>query len=217
VPPIPRIIADIRESGFVAQALREMKADVDEKTISPGDYVVGEGFAVERKAFRDFVSSIFKKRLFEQLGRLSTAYERCCLIVEGDISYGLAGLTNPLVFWGALAHITAEWNIPVVFTTNEEQTAQFLFSLAKRLQTEKETTVEAIYKPKRFSLADQQRFAVQGLPTVGPKSADKLLKRFGSVRRVITAREHELRRVEGFGEKRAREISRFLDSQYVTG
>jgi len=192
----PKIIADVRESGFVVQALREMKADVVEKTISPGDYVVGEGFAIERKTFRDFVSSIFKKRLFEQMERLRRAYGRSCLIIEGDIGYGLAGLTNPLVFWGALAHITAEWNIPVVFTTNEEQTAQFLFSLAKKLQMVKEVTVEAVYKPKRYSLADQQRFAVQGLPTVGPKSADKLLKRFGSVRRVFRAKEYELKRVE---------------------
>lgn len=215
MPSVPKIIADVRESGFVVQALREMKADVVEKTISPGDYVVGEGFAVERKTFRDFVSSIFKKRLFEQLDRLRRAYPRCCLIVEGDIDYGLAGLTNPMVFWGALAHTTAEWSIPVVFTTNEEQTAQFLFSLAKRLQTAKGVTVEAVYKPKRYSLADQQRFAVQGLPTVGPKSADKLLKRFGNVRRVFMAKEYELRRVEGFGEKRACEITQFLDRQYI--
>jgi len=215
VPFVPKIIVDIRESALVIQALREMKADVVEKTISPGDYVVGAGFAVERKTFKDFVSSIFKKRLFEQLERLRRAYTRCCLIVEGDIGYSLAGLTNPLVFWGALAHTTAEWNIPVVFTTNEEQTAQFLFSLAKKLQTEKEARVEAVYKPKRYSLIDQQLFAVQGLPTVGPKSADKLLKKFGSVRRVFMAKEYELKKVEGFGEKRAREISQFLDRKYI--
>lgn len=215
MPFIPKIIADTRESSLVVTILREMKADVTEKTISPGDYVVGEGFAVERKTFRDFVSSIFKKRLFEQLERLRSAYPHCSLVVEGDISYGLAGLTNPLVFWGALAHITAEWNVPVVFTTSEEQTAQFLFSLAKRLQTEKKAIVEAVYKPKRFSLSDQQRFAVQGLPTVGPKSADKLLRKFGSVRCVFMAKEHELKRVQGFGEKRAREISHFLDGKYV--
>jgi len=214
VSSVPRIIADLRESGFVIQVLQKMKADVVEKTISPGDYVVGEGFAVERKTFRDFVSSIFKKRLFEQLERLRKTYERCCLIVEGDIGYGLAGLTNPLMFWGALAHITAEWHIPVVFTLNEEQTAQFLFSVAKKLQIAKEVSVEAVYKPKRYSLADQQLFAVQGLPTVGPKSAAKLLKRFGNVRRVFLAKEYELKRVEGFGEKRSREITQFLDKQY---
>jgi len=211
----PRIIADARESQIVVQTLREMRVDVVEKAISPGDYVVGEGFAVERKTFRDFVTSIFKKRLFEQLERLRNAYTRCCLIVEGNIEDDLANLANPLVFWGALAHTTAEWSIPVVFTTNEEQTAQFLFSVAKKLQTEKKVAVEAVYKPKRYSIADQQRFAVQGLPTVGPKSADKLLKRFGNVRRVFMAKEYELKRIEGFGEKRAREISQFLDKHYA--
>jgi Fanconi anemia group M protein len=87
--------------------------------------------------------------------------------------------------------------------------------LAKRLQGEKKAPVEAIYKPKQFSLTDQQRFAVEALPTVGPKSADKLLKRFGNVRRVFMAKQHELIRVEGFGEKRTQEITQFLDSPYA--
>jgi len=212
----PKIIADIRESAFVVQALRRMKADVVEKMISPGDYVVGEGFALERKTFKDFVSSIFKKRLFEQIERLREAYPRCCLIVEGDVAYGVANLSNPLVFWGALAKTTIEWNLSTVFTTNEEQTAQFLFSLAKKLQEEEgKELMEARYKPRRYSLADEQRFAVQGLPTVGPKSADKLLERFGSVHRVYAATEHELMRVEGFGKIRAQKIKQFLDKPYL--
>jgi len=212
----PRIIADIRESASVVQALRRMGVDVAERMISPGDYVVGEGFAVERKTFKDFVSSIFKKRLFEQIERLREAYPRCCLLVEGDVAYGVTNLSNPLVFWGALAKTTIKWNLPTVFTTNEEQTAQFLFSLAKKLQEEEKEVMEARYKPKRYSLADQQRFAVQGLPTVGPKSADKLLERFGSVRRVYTATENELLRVEGFGKTRAQRIRQFLDKPYLT-
>ena len=213
MPPI--IIADIRESGFVIQALRKMKAEVVEKMISPGDYVVGKGFAVERKTFSDFVHSIYKKRLFEQVERLHEAYPRSCLIVEGDIGYGIANLNNPLIFWGALAKTTIKWNIPTVFTTNEEQTAQFLFSLAKKLQEEeREEIVEARYKPRQYSLAHQQIFAVQGLPTVGPKSAERLLEAFGSVRRVFTAKQHELMRVEGFGKKRAKEISQFLDKPF---
>jgi ERCC4-type nuclease len=216
MPQYPKVIVDIRESSLVVQVLQEMKADVVKKTISPGDYVVGEGFAVERKTMRDFVGSIFKKRLFEQLDRLCAAYKRYCLVVEGEISNGLAGLANPMVFWGALAHITFELNIAVVFTANEEQTAQFLFSLAKKLQIAKSVKVEAIYKPKLFSLASQQRFAVQGLPGVGPKSADKLLKRFGNVRQVLMAKDYELRRVEGLGEKRRHEITHFLDSPYIS-
>jgi ERCC4-type nuclease len=212
---LPKVIVDHRESRFVVEALRRLKVEVEEKSISPGDYVVSENYAIERKTFRDFIQSIYKKRLFEQLGRLHSAYEGCCLVVEGDIGYGLAHLYNPLIFWGALAKITAEWNIPIIFTTNEEQTAQFIFSLAKKLQEERKERVEAIYKPRLYSLADRQRFAVQGLPTVGPKSADLLLRRFGSVRRVFAATKGELMRVKGFGEKRAKEISEFLDKRYL--
>ena len=211
----PKVIVDHRESHFVVLALRRLKAEVVEKSISPGDYVVGESYAVERKTFRDFVQSIYKKRLFEQLERLHNAYEGCCLIVEGDVGYGLAHLYNPLIFWGALAKITTEWNIPIIFTMNEEQTAQFIFSLAKKLQEERKERIEAIYKPRLYSLAERQRFAVQGLPTVGPKSADLLLRRFGTVRRVFSATKGEIMRVKGFGEKRARKISEFLDKRYL--
>jgi ERCC4-type nuclease len=214
---LPKVIVDHRESHFVIHALRKLNAEVVEKSISPGDYVVSESYAIERKTFRDFIQSIYKKRLFEQLDRLHSAYGGCCLIVEGDIGYGLAHLHNPLIFWGALAKITTEWNIPIIFTMNEEQTAQFIFSLAKKLQEEQKERVEAIYKPRLYSLSQKQRFAVQGLPTVGPKSADLLLRRFGSVRRVFAATRGELMRIKGFGEKRAREISEFLDKKYLAG
>jgi ERCC4-type nuclease len=213
---LPKVIVDYRESRLVIEALRRLQADVLEKSISPGDYVVSENYAIERKTFRDFIQSIYKKRLFEQLDRLQSVYKGCCLVVEGDIGYGLAHLYNPLIFWGALARITTEWGIPIIFTTNEEQTAQFIFSLAKKLQEERKERVEAVYKPRLYSLAERQRFAVQGLPTVGPKSADLLLRRFGTVRRVFTATKSELMRVKGFREKRAKEVSEFLDKKYLT-
>ncbi|NIR86665.1 DEAD/DEAH box helicase, partial [Candidatus Bathyarchaeota archaeon] len=175
-----KVVADLRESQFVTQALRKMEVKVVEKIISPGDYVVGEGFAVERKTFRDFIQSIYKKRLFEQIERLHQAYPRCCLVIEGDIEYSLTSLYNPQIFWGALAKATADWSIPTIFTVNEEQTAQFIFSLAKKLQEEEGEAVAVRYKPKFYTIATQQRFAVQGLPKIGPKLADRLLKKFGS-------------------------------------
>ncbi len=211
---MPQIIADLRESRFVIKALQKMEAKVIKKMISPGDYIVGEGFAIERKTFQDFVQSIYKKRFFEQIERLHQAYPRCCLIIEGDTGYGLASLYNPLIFWGALAKATIEWNIPTVFTMNEEQTAQFILSLAKKLQEEEKERVEVRYKPKFYTRAEQQRFAAQGLPRIGPKLADNLLQTFGSVRKVFTATKDELMKVEGFGKKRVKEISQFLDEPY---
>ena len=208
----PRVVADLREDKRVVMYLRMMGADVVEEMITPGDYVVGEGYAVERKSFRDFLSSIYQKRLFEQVERLREAYAGCCLVVEGSPER-VYELYNPLVFWGALAKLVAETQVPVVFTADREQTAMFIYSLAKKLQ-EKAEVVEVRYKPKAYTLDQMQRFAVQGLPGVGPKLADRLLRKFGSVRRVFTATEVELTGVEGVGRRKAMEIVRFLDAPY---
>jgi len=208
----PLVIADVRESRLVILELKRLGARVEEKAISPGDYVVGEGFGVERKTLRDFLQSIFKKRIFEQVERLKAAYPRCCLLVEGDL-LKIAALPNPSIFWGALARLITDAEILVVFTPDEAHTALFLYSLAKKLQEEGER-VEARYKPKMMSLPERQRFIVEGLPGVGPKLADRLLRTFGSVRAVFNASEHLLAKVKGVGPKRAREIRAVIDAPY---
>lgn len=209
-----KVIVDHRESASVKEALRELGVEVSVEAITPGDYVVGEGYAVERKTFSDFLSSIYQQRLFEQLRRLREAYPQCCLIVEGDLEEGLGLMENPLVFWGTLAWAAVECPLPILFTLDQEQTAQLLFSLARRLQGEVKGPTEARYKPKFHEPRQQQLFAVQGLPGVGPKLAERLLESFGSVRGIFKASEEEVRGVEGFGEKRAKEIASFLDLPY---
>ncbi len=208
----PIVIADVRESRLVILELRRLGADVREEAISPGDYVVGEGFGVERKSLHDFIQSIFKKRLFEQVERLRQAYPRCCLVVEGD-PLKIAALPNPSIFWGALARLITDAEVPVVFTPDEAHTALFIYSLAKKLQEGGEKVL-ARYKPKMMSLPERQRFIVEGLPGVGPRLADRLLRTFGSVRAVFNASEHLLAKVKGVGPKRAREIRAVIDAPY---
>lgn len=85
---MPRIIVDTRESGCVTEALKELGCDVIEKMLAPADYILTEGFAVERKTFRDFLKSVYDKTIFEQARRMSETYEGSCLVVEGDFSWG---------------------------------------------------------------------------------------------------------------------------------
>ncbi|MFQ6077186.1 MAG: ERCC4 domain-containing protein [Candidatus Bathyarchaeia archaeon] len=80
---MPRIIVDTRESRWVVEHLKELGSRVIQQAISPADYVVSKGFAVERKTFGDFLRSIFDGRLFDQAERMNGAYENSCLIVEG--------------------------------------------------------------------------------------------------------------------------------------
>lgn len=207
----PKIIADYRESRLVIEELKRKGARIVVKPIYPGDYILSENFAIERKTVSDFLQSIYDKRIFDQVARMREAYENSCVIVEGNIAHELSLLPNQLIFWGAVARIVAD-GVSVIFTVNEEQTASLLFCLAKKLQEEGER-VQARYKPKLSTLADKQLFAVQGLPGIGYKLADRLLRRFRTVRRVFKASTVELRYV--VGRKKSEEITEFLDAEYM--
>jgi Fanconi anemia group M protein len=211
---MPKIIADARESHWVVVSLKKLGSEVIERTISPADYVLSDNYAVERKEFGDFIGSVYSGRLFDQAERLAAAYENPFLVVEGPVAQGLMGLSNPLVFWGALAKVSAEWNISVIFTLNEEHTAMFLHSLARKLQEEKKRKIAVKYKPRTYTLSQRQLMAVQGLPHIGPGRAEKLLEMFGSVRRIFSASDKELMLVEGLGKKIVKDIKDLLDTKY---
>lgn len=210
----PTVFADVRESMDVKDYLREFGCEVVEKALAPADYVVAENCAVERKELHDFFRSVFDGRLFEQAERLAATYEKACLVVEGDVVNTVKFMQTPQAFWGALAKIMADHNIAVVFTPNEEHTAMFLCTLAKKLQGEERRKVEVKHKPKTYTLRQRQLLAVQSLPRIGPERAEALLKRFGSVRRVFQASKRELLSVKGLGEKTVQAIAEFLDTKY---
>ncbi|MFQ6084940.1 MAG: ERCC4 domain-containing protein [Candidatus Bathyarchaeia archaeon] len=210
----PRIIVDRRETRYVVRELERLGADIRIESIGPGDYVVSKGLAVERKSVNDFFESLFNKRLFEQVERLSESFDRCCLLIEGDVGHRLTRMRNPSVFWGSIAKIVTKWGASVIFTLNEVQSAQFVFSLARKAQ-EKGERVAARYKPRIYGLSRRQRFVVEGLPGIGPKLADLLLKRFGSVKGIFSATYDDLLSVGGLGKKRARRIVKLLEGCYL--
>ena len=55
-------------------------------------------------------------------------------------------------------------------------------------------------------LASKKIDMLQGLPGVGPALADRLLRHFGTVERVITADEITLMQIPGLGRTKARRI-----------
>jgi DNA excision repair protein ERCC-4 len=209
----PKVIADARESNSIKKALMELGCEVAEKQITPADYVLSEECAVERKGLSDFLKSVYDGRLFDQAERLAEAYEKAVLIVEGDLNT-LEEISNPAVFFGSLAKVMAEHNISVVFTLNFEHTALFLCSLAKKVQEERQERLAAKHKPRTYTLSQRQLLAVESLPYVGPKRAEKMLTKLGSVRRVFQASDEELLSVEGFGKKTVQEIRNLLDTKY---
>ncbi|MDK2913336.1 MAG: hypothetical protein PWQ79_251 [Thermococcaceae archaeon] len=208
------VYVDSRElrSG-VPKHLRELGADVEVKTLDVADYVVSEDVGIERKSANDFIQSIIDGRLFDQVDRLKRAYERPIIIIEGEL-YGIRNV-HPNAIRGAIAAVTVDWGVPILFSSGREETAQFIYLIAKREQEEKKREVKLRSEKKALTLAERQRLIVEGLPNVSATLAKRLLKHFGNVERVFTATEEELKEVEGIGDKKAREIRRVITAPYV--
>lgn len=210
----PTIIMDIHEPGEIESLLTEIGAKVERKNITPGDYIVSENCGVERKSVEDFVGSLFKGRLMDQLGRLSSSYEKSVLMVEGSMARTLRMMKNPRSFWGALLSIELDMGIAACFTLDKKQTSDALYTLAKRMQTTGRKTIEVRHKPKILSRTEQQIFLVSGLPGIGTELAAGLLEHFRTPRRIFTASQDEFMQVEGIGDIKAKKITELLDSAY---
>ncbi|AIF69703.1 DEAD/DEAH box helicase [Palaeococcus pacificus DY20341] len=208
------VYVDSRElKSQVPKYLKELGAEIQVKTLDVGDYVVSEDVAVERKSANDFIQSLIDGRLFEQMGRLKDAYLRPIVIVEGQL-YGIRNV-HPNAIRGALAAVALDWGVPILFSNDAKETAQFIYLIARREQEERKKEVSLRGEKKALTLAERQRLIVEGLPNVSATLAKRLLKHFGSVERVFTATEEELMEVEGIGEKKAREIRKVITVPYV--
>ncbi|WP_297514491.1 DEAD/DEAH box helicase [Thermococcus sp.] len=208
------VYVDSRElrSG-VPKILKELGAEIEVKTLDVADYVVSEEVGIERKSANDFIQSIIDGRLFDQVERLKRAYEKPVIIIEGEL-YGIRNV-HPNAIRGAIASVTVDWGVPVLFSSGKEETASFIYLLAKREQEERKKEVRLRSEKKALTLAERQRLIVEGLPNVSSTLAKRLLRHFGNVERVFTATEEELKEVEGIGPKKAREIRKVITAPYV--
>lgn len=212
---VPRVVVDERErSSEVPRLLSSMGLSVEYRVLPVGDYIVSPRCAVERKAARDFLQSIYVGRLFDQARRLSEAYDIPVMVVEGPLYELIDEMDNPRSAWGALAAVTISFGVRLVMTGSQKQTADLVYALALR-EHRGERRGPYVHHPRARELWEQQIRSASTLPGVGPKLADRLLRRFGSLRKLFTASVAEVAMVEGVGRARAEQIAKFLDAPYA--
>ena len=215
VSSAPRVLVDERErpSGVPA-LLRKLGLRVEFRMLEVGDYVVSSRCAAERKSWMDFVRSLCSGRLFDQAQRLCETFEHPILIVEGDPSSILERLGSPRAFWGALVSITIEHGVSPFFTANPQQTADLIYTLARHWAATRDRGPIIPRRLRARSVEEVQLMMVSSLPGVGPKLADRILRRFGTVRRAFNASVAELVRVDGVGRVKAEKIAEVLNTPY---
>jgi len=209
-----KVVVDVHEPLNICTLLSEFDLEVERKSISPGDYIVGEGWAVERKTTGDFVQSLFKGRLLEQLDRLSETYSKPVLLVEGDLEVELGLRRNPRAIWGALIKIQVDNKVPVMFSPDMIQTANILVTMARRAQRRNESKIQI--RTKRRFLDDSQRqiFIAEGLPNIGEEMASRLLNHFGNLQNLFQAKDEDLMKINGVGKIVAGKITTIIHKEY---
>jgi ERCC4-type nuclease len=208
-----QVVSDNREAASgIPQLLESRGIVVQMRSLDVADYVIAR-FAVERKTVTDFIGSLYSGRLFDQANRISQAYKEFMLIVEGDVAEALENIKNPRVYWGALLALALEFDFTLMFTQNQEETAELLYVLANRLHgNAKPVRPLLVKKPRLGKTKDWQLLLLGSLPTIGPTLAERLLQAFGSARNVFHASTSELAIKGGIGMIRAKKIQELLDA-----
>lgn len=204
----PIVIVDDREDSSVLSRLADFGANLQKQRLATGDFVVSDRVAIERKTSADFESSIVDGRLFAQASELNAAYEAPIIGVVGKAFERIG--RNAIN--GAVIALTVDFRIPVMFFESEADLCQFICSVAKREQQDGKREVRLQLQKKPVDQAKLRQFIVEGLPGIGPTTANSLLESFGSVENVFTADEDELASVDGIGEKSARQIRLLISS-----
>ncbi|MBN1646382.1 DEAD/DEAH box helicase family protein [Candidatus Woesearchaeota archaeon] len=201
---------DFREKSAGAarflQQHEELK--IEPSHLEVGDYLISDECCVELKTAKDFVDSLLDKRLFSQLTMLKK-YPKPIIVIEGRGDVFSQRNVHPNAIRGLLASIALDYRIPIIFSKDSQETAEFLMLLVKREQdTGGKSMHPRLVKPQ--GMFDQQLKTVSSFPFVGALTAEKLLDEFRSIRKIINADVAELQKVGLIGEKTAKSLYDFF-------
>jgi ERCC4-type nuclease len=213
----PTIIVDSREANTAAKivkGLREKGVTVKIEPLEKGDYILSDECAVERKTVKDFVYTLTRRYLFEQLFKLKEVYPKALILLEGylPIIYKFSRI-QPVSVWGAMFNL-AKNGIAIVNTTSYKETIDFLYVAARQEQiVEKRTPIVHPFK-KCETLYDAQIFFVASLPNIGREKAIAILKSYKTPLNALLNVNEWPKKVYGLGPKISNRVREMLHTPF---
>lgn len=203
-----RIVMDDREPEVIERLLRRKGALVERKRIDVADYLIGMNVCIERKTLEDFLRSIYDSRLFDQVEEMRSCCDTTIVLIEN--SFRIDERARPH-YLGALAYLSLR-GVSVIHLRDQEETAAFLVYLARKVEGERPSTIPV--RRKRRPKAFEEAYSVLlSFPSIGPRSAEKLMSEFRSLKEIFNADFSRLRSV--IGEAKARKLRSVLNSPFV--
>jgi ERCC4-type nuclease len=213
----PTIIVDSREASSaqkIVKGLIEKGVKVKTEMLEKGDYIISDQCAVERKTVNDFVYTLTRRYLFEQLFRLKEVYPKSLIVLEGymPIVYKYSSI-SPASVWGAMFNL-AKNGIAIVSTSSYKETIDFLYTAARQEQiVEKRSAVVHAFK-KCDTLSDAQVYFIASLPNIGREKATAILDSYQTpINALINVDDWE-KAVHGLGPVITNRVKDVINSPY---
>ena len=213
----PTIIVDSREASSAAKIVKgliERGVNVKTEALEKGDYILSDQCAVERKTVHDFVYTLTRRYLFEQLFRLKEAYPKSLILLEGylPIIYKFSHI-QPVAVWGAMFTL-AKNGIAMVNTASYKETVDFLYVAARQEQiVEKRAPTVHSFK-KIDTLTDAQVYFVASLPNIGREKATAILESYQTPLNALINADDWSKTVDGLGPVITNKVREVLNTPY---
>lgn len=213
----PTVIVDCREASSaskISKALIEKGVKVKTANLEKGDYILSDQCAVERKTVQDFIYTLTRRYLFEQIFRLKEAYPKSLLLIEGymPMIYKFSKI-QPSAVWGAMFNL-AKNGIPMVNTANQKETADFLYVAARQEQIV-EKRMPTVHSFKNYdTLSEAQVYLIASLPNVGREKATAILKSYQTPQNAFINVDDWGKTVNGLGPVITNKVKEVLTTPY---
>ncbi|MCL2643678.1 MAG: hypothetical protein FWD52_09295 [Candidatus Bathyarchaeota archaeon] len=213
----PIIVVDSREASSASKIFKglvEKGVTVKTQLLDRGDYVLSDQCVVERKTVSDFVYTLTRRYLFEQLFSIKDVYPKVLLVLEGylPVIYKYSSI-QPQAVWGAMFNL-AKNGIAIVNTGSFKETVDFLYTAARQEQVVEKRGLVVHACKKCDTLSESQIYFLASLPGIGREKAFALLGVYQSPVNALMNVEQWSKTVNGLGPVITNKVKDVLSTPY---
>jgi len=212
------IYLDIHEPISIKIELEGKGFTVKRQKLNIGDIRFGE-YTIERKTVGDFMQSIYKRRMYDQLYNLQQA-EKPVLIIVGEIPpktqwmrMGRKKIQRALSYDEQMSRYNiirnnmilayTSFNVQAFHALDEDDFIEHVVALY--LNSTKKGEKLRPLKRKSKSIKNIKIDILGCIPNIGSKMATDLGKKY-SIRKIFNMSEKQLCKIDGIGKKTARKV-----------
>jgi len=211
------IIVDSREPDDIIRKLCA-RVRTEKEFIEVGDYLLPDGYALERKKGNDLMASVGNNRLFEQLNALCEYEHPILCIVENNLWKSFYFSKNRYIhkqYIGTLTTLSCKYpKLKIMFLEEDEMFVSYVTSLHNKLLEDGHSERPSPIHRKAKSVKVRSENALTCSKGVGVKTAKRILNHFGSIEEVCDATLAELELVKKVSKSAAKNVYDLIHKKY---